>query len=282
MKIILSRKGFDSANGGFPSPILPNGKLISFPIPSNDNMYYSDLSLEKYGTYYDIMMDLKGKIKFGKSWNDLTKESKCHLDPDIYSVVKPRYNGWKPVFGQIDGAQTHLENEGVNENEGSIFLFFGTFRQTEFKDNRFRFVRTEREKHIIFGYLQIGEIKKVNEVVKLPKWLENHPHTSDRRRAAKNNTVYIASNLLSWNPKLSGSGTFYYRDGLALTKEGCSITKWKLDEIFKHVKISCHSVKNWKEEGYFDSNDIGQEFVVHADKKVERWVKDLIDNSTIA
>lgn len=41
MKIILSRKGFDSENGGYPSPILPDGSLLSIPIPFayNNNLY---------------------------------------------------------------------------------------------------------------------------------------------------------------------------------------------------------------------------------------------------
>ena len=34
MKIILSRKGFDSENGGYASPILPDGSLVSLPIPN--------------------------------------------------------------------------------------------------------------------------------------------------------------------------------------------------------------------------------------------------------
>lgn len=33
MKIILSRKGFDSSAGGVASPILPGGEMISLPIP---------------------------------------------------------------------------------------------------------------------------------------------------------------------------------------------------------------------------------------------------------
>jgi Nucleotide modification associated domain 3 len=33
MKLILSRKGFDSSHGGGPSPIRPDGRLLSFPIP---------------------------------------------------------------------------------------------------------------------------------------------------------------------------------------------------------------------------------------------------------
>ncbi|WP_418483231.1 hypothetical protein [Dysosmobacter sp.] len=36
MKIILSRKGFDSANGGIVSPIFEDGTMVSFPIPSDD------------------------------------------------------------------------------------------------------------------------------------------------------------------------------------------------------------------------------------------------------
>ena len=34
MKVILSRKGFDSSYGGTASPILPDGTLLSLPIPS--------------------------------------------------------------------------------------------------------------------------------------------------------------------------------------------------------------------------------------------------------
>jgi len=44
MKVILSRKGFDSSNGGCPSPIMPDGTLLSMPIPSDDKDSYDDLS----------------------------------------------------------------------------------------------------------------------------------------------------------------------------------------------------------------------------------------------
>lgn len=35
MKFILSRKGMDSAAGGFANPILPDGTLLSLPIPDD-------------------------------------------------------------------------------------------------------------------------------------------------------------------------------------------------------------------------------------------------------
>ena len=34
MKIILSRKGFDSANGGAASPLFDDGSAVSLPIPA--------------------------------------------------------------------------------------------------------------------------------------------------------------------------------------------------------------------------------------------------------
>lgn len=37
MKIILSRKGFDTNSGGFASPIFPNKTCYSVPIPSKLN-----------------------------------------------------------------------------------------------------------------------------------------------------------------------------------------------------------------------------------------------------
>ena len=37
MKVILSRKGFDSSAGGYASFIYPNGKMQSLPIPSTND-----------------------------------------------------------------------------------------------------------------------------------------------------------------------------------------------------------------------------------------------------
>jgi len=54
-KIILSRKGFDSANGGMASPIFPDGRLISLPIPEDPKKKTEDFSVK----YSDIQVDGK-------------------------------------------------------------------------------------------------------------------------------------------------------------------------------------------------------------------------------
>lgn len=120
MKIILSRKGFDSAYGGYPSPITPGGEMISLPIPLDDAIRYSDLKIGR-STFYDIIADLKPEIKLEGKRLDLNRETRCHLDPDICKDSMEREPGWKPCFGQIDAAQSHLENQQVHV--GDLFLF---------------------------------------------------------------------------------------------------------------------------------------------------------------
>ena len=47
MKIILSRKGFDSGYGKIASPILPDGTLLSMPIPTTDKTFEGSCRLTK-------------------------------------------------------------------------------------------------------------------------------------------------------------------------------------------------------------------------------------------
>jgi hypothetical protein len=276
MKIILSRKGFDSGYGGYPSPILPNGKMVSLPIPSKDSLRYSDLRINEL-TYYDLMKDLKPKIKLDNSnWRDLDKETECHLDPDICKNIINREPGWKPCFGQIDAAQSHLENQKIGEND--LFLFFGWFRKTKNSNGKFKFDPQERDLHAIFSYFQIGEIKRMDHRFEVPKWMAYHPHANENRRNNILNTIYIARPSLCWDKSLPGAGRFEFNKGLVLTKEGFSRSKWCLPDFFKEAEISYHNKDSWKKE-YFQSAAKGQEFVIKDNKKIEMWAKELINGS---
>ena len=53
MKVIFSRKGFDWSNGNSPSPVTPDGTLLSIPIPSNDNVYLDELFYNPHQGYED-------------------------------------------------------------------------------------------------------------------------------------------------------------------------------------------------------------------------------------
>ncbi|MDP3043136.1 MAG: hypothetical protein Q8N21_01925 [bacterium] len=194
MKVILSRKGFDSGCGGYPSPIIPDGRLISLPIPSDDKAKYSDLQFDKNQTYFDLMGELKSKIRYRKKWHELKKNNECHLDPDLYKNILQRNKDWKPCFGQINQSQSHLVNEGVKKND--LFLFFGWFKKTILKNGKFQFDISAPDLHIIFGYLQIGDIIQINNNTKIPNWMKNHPHANneDYKKIITNITWILTSN----------------------------------------------------------------------------------------
>ncbi len=278
MRIILSRKGFDSASGGYPSPIMPDRRMVSLPIPEeNSGIKYSKLQFTHDKNYYSLMQELMGnEIRSENSKLFLEEDLCCHLDPDIYKEITDRDAGWRGAFGQVSGAQTHLEKQGVKE--GDLFLFFGWFRNTKAKENGYKYDETDKGgRHVLFGYLQIGEIIHTSELqTEVYGWLTNHPHLNkDIYINSYKNTLYLATEHLSFAPDLSGYGIFKFSENLVLTKEGEIKSKWALPDFFKETNISFHKKDSWK-DGYFQSAGRGQEFVMKATPQIEEWARDII------
>ncbi len=269
MKIILSRKGFDSEYGGVPSPLLPDGRLISLPIPyAGEKIGYGDLRLSDGTRYSDLMRELGYRVS----------TQTCHLDPDIYRDVIHRAAGWKPAFGQIGAAQSHLDHQEVGV--GDLFLFFGWFRGTRGLSDKLCFDPEDRQgRHIIFGYLQVGEKLRVDEFTRCPPWMTRHPHTEYDRRKRKNNTIYIASDRLSWDDRFPGAGVLSYAPSLVLTRPGSCRSCWALPSFFRNLSITYHSSESWQ-DGYFRSASRGQEFVIQESAQVEDWAKNLVTCET--
>lgn len=277
MKVILSRKGFDSEFGGYPSPILPNGQMISLPIPNqNDDIRYSDVKTGEL-TCYDLMKDLMPCLKSSGDRINLNNDTRCHLDPDIYKNAIHREPNWKPLFGQVNAAQSHLRKQGVGIDD--LFLFYGSFRKTRNIEGKLEFDPHEKEMHAIFGYLQIGDIIDLDQQFDVPKWMRYHPHTNDARKNNKTNTIYVARDYLSWNESLPGAGRFMFRDKLILTKKGLPKSKWDLPDCFRDAEISYHK-HSWK-DGYFQSTAKGQEFVIMDNNGIEEWAMNTIEESKI-
>jgi len=125
MRIVLSRKGFDSTSGGGPSPIV-DGRPLSLPIPAAEH------SRTTYGA-----LGL-GEHAARASRGRLGASDLCHHDPMFLADDTC-------LFGQCGAAQTHLANRGVGA--GDVFLFFGLFRDED----------TSEPHHRIFGYLTVAE-----------------------------------------------------------------------------------------------------------------------------
>ena len=144
MRIVFSRKGFDSSSGGGPSPIV-GGRPISLPIPAGtaSTTTYGDLGLGEHAAKAS-----RGKL----GANDL-----CHHDPMFCE-------DGTCAFGQHSAAQTHLEGQGVGL--GDVFLFFGLFAEED----------TGEAHHRIFGYLKVEEIVRLGDGVPGDLVKLAHPH----------------------------------------------------------------------------------------------------------
>lgn len=253
MRVIFSRKGFDSSAGGCPSPIV-GGQPISLPIPVRKTptpVRYIDLN----GDYGSLVEDLtKGKID---------RHSRCHLDPDLKSSVLPRLPGWRGALGQVGAAQSHLSNAGVSV--GDLFLFWGLFRHAERK-NRWTFYGAPE--HRLFGWLQVDEILQLGEdgsfAAKQYAWLRDHPHVRDGW--ISQNALYVASEKLRLNDAdlgLPGWGVFPH--GVKLTADGANPSVWSVPDWLNPVRggvgMTYHRDRSWSPDGRVTCAGRGQEFV---------------------
>lgn len=265
--IILSRKGFDSSAGGWPSPILGNHDLISIPIPEPDSFHpkhpisYSDLKLPFKKTYAEMLLDLTGN-----------KFKNCHLDPDIYPRKDSR-PAWRPVFGPGRGSYTHLKTHDVGP--GDIILFFGWFRHTEHTGGKFSYKKRTHDyptdMQVIFGYMQIEkELSVFDDKSKIPDYAKYHPHVSNPSKEVGEH-IYLGSK----------SSVFKLSEDLILTKKGQTRSRWGLP-FLKYTPMSSNPtnrVKRWHEKGgYFQTVGRGQEFVLEATPEVMKWVKSILKN----
>ncbi|HEV3157662.1 MAG TPA: hypothetical protein VGZ00_09990 [Candidatus Baltobacteraceae bacterium] len=234
MKIIFSRKGFDSSAGGCASPIL-DGRLVSLPIPdSASRITYADVTCGEIGSLGPIVESLtKGRI---------AAKAGAHLDPDLDADAVARQNGWRPIFGQVDAAQSHLLNQGVTK--GDLFLMFGWFREAERNGKTSRFVPGAQDLHVLYGWLQIGDVFELgseSHKTTYPAWSHYHPHFYGTR--GSNNVLYVASPTLILNGVdlgVPGAGRWpAFRPQLQLTDAEAGLRgTWRLPAWFDPARAS--------------------------------------------
>ncbi|WP_220337007.1 hypothetical protein [Wenzhouxiangella sp. 15181] len=213
MKIILSRKGFDSTAGGVPSPILPDGRIVSLPIPD-------PLSPVRYGEIGGEERDI-GTLVSNLTGGRIRRNSRGHLDPDLIAADRPRPPAWQPIFGQEGAAQGHLRNRGVGP--GDVFVFFGLFQQTRWHRGRLVFDSRAPRQHLIWGWMQVDRVVPVADCPDdIRGWAADHPHL--HHDGNRNNVLYLARDRLTGfgtKAPLPGSGVFSrYRRALRLTRRG--------------------------------------------------------------
>jgi Nucleotide modification associated domain 3 len=278
MKLVLSRKGFDSANGGCPSPIL-DGRLCPLPIPdAGSPTRYGKISSFNGATIARIVEDLTHRR--------ISRRDGAHLDPDLRRDALVRAAGWRPIFGQAAAAQSHLEKQGIGP--GDLFLFFGCFRHAERVAGTFRFVRGAPKLHVIFGWLQVGrDVRATNDLVDEVPWAHGHPHLANPDRYKNNNLYFASDRLSSIGVDARGGGTFARLvPELILTDTNpyLQCSRWRLPRWFKsngRPLLSYHG-KSARWTDCADSTRLqsvgrGQEFVLDVDEYPEArgWLRSI-------
>ena len=254
VRVVLSRKGFDSSSGGYPSPILPDGTLLSLPIPEKHYLrepktkeeklrwktwdkkkfhplVYSDLSLpssvkeyfkEKelsFTTYQDVLNELlpKGEPKVkGDNCANILRWA-CHFDPDLIPSVLKRPLEWRCLFGQGGGSETLLKKHNIGAND--VFLFFGWFQKSILQKGKLVFDPNDKPGvHLIYGYMQVEyKISHNENRDKVRTWMSYHPHLNLKAWNNERNAIYVGRKTLSWKEKKPGAGVFRFHPSLVLT-----------------------------------------------------------------
>ncbi len=283
MRLILSRKGFDSALGGVPSPVFPDGGLWSLPIPWPG----SPVTLGQLQTPFGPL----GPAVLGLTRGRIRADTPVHLDPDLHGPSLPRPVGWRPTFGQVAAAQTHLARARVGV--GDLFLFFGWFRAIDAP--AWRYTKGAPDLHVIFGWLQVGAVLPVTDVPALlaarPELCGN-PHLEPGFTRHANNTLYAAAEHLALpgrdlaQPR-RGAGLFRQvtarttlTDAGATTRSQWRLPGWARDGA-NPPALSYHLDRHrwWRcgEDWRLASVCQGQEFVIDAERHPEvlPWVSQM-------
>ena len=246
MRIIFSRKGFDSAAGGAPSPIV-GGVPVSLPIPSgpSEPFRYADLSHPQAGPLAPLVEQAsKGRI---------TARHPAHADPVVIDGPS--------ALGQQGAAQSHLLNQGVTT--GDVFVFFGLFQSKE----RHAPKEDQSPHHRIFGMLRVEDVIPLGETPnrhdpRLAPW-SHHPHVVRPAQQA-NNTLWVGTGLLARSA----------HPGLRLSLPGGSPSTWTIPSWLRRHGLSYHARPDRWTDTTLRAVARGQEFVSHVgdDTHPQEWL----------
>lgn len=240
MKIVFSRKGFDSGSGGGPSPIV-DGRALSLPIPDTRGV-------KPAPTYSNRHMGGHAKRA---SRGKVRGYHRMHNDPMFHAK-----EGWA-ALGQYGAAQTHLEKQGVGE--GDLFLFFGLFCEEGGTPH-----------HRFFGYLYVGEIVRLaqcNEETR--KWFASYLHPHALTMHGSNDVIWFGR----------GADNAPAHDRLRLTVPEGPASLWRVPEWLRETGLSYHDrADRWLPDGRLQSVARGQEFVADVGEREDAraWVGEIV------
>ena len=200
--------------------------MLSFPIPvkSPEKGHCAEELSFKGHKLAKLLTDLNYNWdKYGDNF---------HFDPMIQSLLPDKLS--LGAFGQSGAALGHLKINQICK--GDVFLFFGTFCESYFENDKLKRYAMMHPFHAIWGFLEVDELIDIdpsqsdieNQLLKTYTSLMYHPHIQNRELYKHKNIIYIGKNY----------GTFRYDQSLRLSKNNFKKSIWELPQDFREVKIS--------------------------------------------
>jgi hypothetical protein len=278
MKIILSRKGFDGATGGVPSPILSGADdtlfQISLPIPLEGRSTCSFEDITRAGLNLRELAEhlICGPRRNARAAHLHELDYGAHLDPDLLAGDLQRRDDWRPAFGQNGGPERYLANHDVGGIDGGrlgdrpLFLFFGLYRRAV-HDHRWLFERQAPRVHAVFGWLQVERKLLLTPEIReagAGDWLGQHAHVANPYYDLHQpNALYAAprpggstDNLWLGDRQVGGvpaAGVFSrYCPGIHdLTAAGAPASRWRLPACFRSAQGMILPLRagRWRDDG---------------------------------
>ena len=272
--IVISRKGFDTCYGRYPSLIIDK-KMISFPIPEDSEQtfnYYDDCKVllgETKLNFEELILKSSGK-KEKKLFDNIIlgdgEKHRCHLDPQLHDYYKDV--PFCASLGQMGIPGKILQKYRIGHND--LFLFFGNFAFANGKTYQIDSEKMESYDgffHCLWGYMEVDYVVKnpVPNDSRLPLYIQkHHPHcyyTSD------GNYIYVASKSLSdcWCPdgfkgNVRGYGIFNFSDDLILSRrkagKNWNRNQWSILPLNINLKKKTEIPKRGQEFVLYESSDM--------------------------
>jgi hypothetical protein len=280
VKVIFSRKGFDSQYGKIPNAVLPDQTLVSFPIEDPKSVVKAD-EVRRGGEPIGVIVEQLTGRRIQRSYP-------AHLDPDLDASAYPRMPGWRPVLGQTGSSLGHLGKQGVGV--GDLFLFFGWYRQLERHGSTWSFAPGSPAMHTLWGWLHVGACHLHTDVPQnAAKWLAYHPHL--QRSARRRHLLYVGSDHLEVAGRAVAGGGYFPRFAAwrVLSAPGENMSRWRLPGWMHpeagQVRFSyIHDPTRWSRtdagSAIVQTVGKGQEIVMTAEKTapLDQWLAMLFED----
>ncbi len=281
MKVVFSRKGFDTQYGKVPNAVLPDQTLVSFPIEDVKSIVAAAQVRRGGESIGDLVEQLSG--------GRIARNYPAHLDPDLDPAAYPRQPGWRPVLGQTGSSLSHLENQGVGV--GDLFLFFGWFRPVTRHESRWAYSRGTQAVHALWGWLHVGTCFSHQDLpAGAAKWLAYHPHL--QRSARKRHVLFAAADALQvGGRRIPGGGIFpRFTKRRVLSAPGENMSVWRVPgwmhpEAARARFSYIHEPSRWRHADTGDGALVrtigkGQEIVMDAVEAapLETWLESIFED----